>query len=127
MRDSDGTSRKRKWSPADAQRLAKLCGMFSSHHDGEVINAARKADQLVRSSGETWSSIIADRQLPPPRDWRRTSHDWRTMVNACLFRIETLSPKEKSFVRSMSNWPGEPTPKQAARLASIFARVRAVA
>jgi hypothetical protein len=130
--DPDGIIRKfirdgyeaKALDPDDAQRLAKLCGMFGSDHDGEVINAARKADQLVRSSGETWIDVIAGRQLPPP-DWRRrASYDWRTMANACLFRIETLTPKERSFVRSMAQWTGEPTQKQIAWLQAIFLRVK---
>jgi hypothetical protein len=112
MRNSDCNIHKR-WSQEDAQKLAKIAGMFGSSHPGERAAAALKADQLVRACGETWTSIIADRQLPPPHDWRRrTPDDWRTMVNACLFRIETLSPKEKSFIQSLARWRGEPSPKQ---------------
>jgi hypothetical protein len=118
----------RALNPQALERLAKLCGMFSSHHDGEVINAARQADRLVRSSGETWADVIAGRQLPPPHDWRRrTPDDWRPMVNACLFRIETLSPKEKSFIQSLARWRGEPSQKQMTWLEGIFSRLQEAA
>jgi hypothetical protein len=35
--------------PRAADMLAKLCGLFSSDHDGERASAAQKADQLIRS------------------------------------------------------------------------------
>jgi hypothetical protein len=34
--------------PRIADKLAKLCGMFGSHHVGERANAAAMADRLVR-------------------------------------------------------------------------------
>ena len=41
--------------PSAAERLAKLLGMLGSNHDGEVSNAARMADALVREHGLTWA------------------------------------------------------------------------
>ena len=41
--------------PAERDRLAKLLG---SDHDGEVLNAARLADRLVRDHGITWLDAI---------------------------------------------------------------------
>jgi len=38
-------------SALDRDRLAKLLGMLRADHDGEVVNAARAADRLVRRSG----------------------------------------------------------------------------
>jgi len=38
-------------SALDRDRLAKLLGMLGADHDGEVVNAARAADRLVRRSG----------------------------------------------------------------------------
>ena len=45
--------------PHAADKLAKLCGMFSSDHDGERATAAAKADKLIRSHGLRWSDVIA--------------------------------------------------------------------
>ncbi len=45
-------------APRVADRLAKLCGLFGSDHDGERANAARLADQLIREPGLTWPDVI---------------------------------------------------------------------
>jgi hypothetical protein len=39
-------------------RLTKLLGMTGSNGDGEVANAARKADDLRRKLGMTWADLI---------------------------------------------------------------------
>jgi hypothetical protein len=44
--------------PRDADRLAKLCGPFSSDHDGERANAAALADKLLRDRGLSWDTIL---------------------------------------------------------------------
>ena len=44
--------------PRVADRLAKLCGMFVSDHDGERAAAAAMADALVREHGLTWRDVI---------------------------------------------------------------------
>jgi hypothetical protein len=49
----------------DLVRLRKLCGMFSSAHDGEIANAARMADRLVRAAGLAWGDVLRP-SLPPP-------------------------------------------------------------
>ena len=40
--------------------------MLGSEHDGEVLNAARHIDALVRSAGTSWQAIIPDQ--PKPRE-----------------------------------------------------------
>jgi hypothetical protein len=49
-----------------ADRLAKLCGMFGSNHDGERASAAALADKLVRQLGLTWREIIVPANDPEP-------------------------------------------------------------
>ncbi|HVJ55828.1 MAG TPA: hypothetical protein VM689_25425 [Aliidongia sp.] len=44
----------------DLDRLRKLLGMLGSSHDGEVLNAARHIDALVKSSGASWQKLIPD-------------------------------------------------------------------
>jgi hypothetical protein len=53
--------------PHSAERLAKICGLFGSAHDGERAAAAAKADALVRAAGLSWSDVIAAPPDPPPR------------------------------------------------------------
>jgi hypothetical protein len=50
-------------SSSSADTLIKLLGMTGSDHAGECVNAARLANNLVRSLGLTWSDIIT----PPKR------------------------------------------------------------
>jgi hypothetical protein len=52
----------------DLDRLRKLCGMFSSAHDGEIANAARMADRLVRAAGLAWGDVLRPSLPPPPRE-----------------------------------------------------------
>jgi hypothetical protein len=41
----------------DAQRLGRVLGLLSSSHDGEVLNAARAADRIVKEAGLTWLDV----------------------------------------------------------------------
>ena len=43
--------------PRTADKVAKLCGLFSSDHDGERAAAAAKVDQIIRACGLTWGRI----------------------------------------------------------------------
>lgn len=52
-------------SPADRSTLAKVLGMLGSAHDGEVVNAARKAHQLVQERGATWPAVLGLDAAPP--------------------------------------------------------------
>ena len=60
-------------SGALADRLAKLCGMFSSNFDGERATAARMADEMVRNAGLSWPDVISicpAGSIPNYRVWR---------------------------------------------------------
>lgn len=52
----------------DESRLVKLLARIGSSHDGEVLNAARLADRLVRRAGLTWDDILAG---PRRRLWKQ--------------------------------------------------------
>jgi hypothetical protein len=45
-------------APVGLDRLAKLLGLIGSDHDGEVVAAARKADELRRAAGLTWAQLL---------------------------------------------------------------------
>jgi hypothetical protein len=50
--------------PTTADRLAKLCGLFSSEHDGERATAAAMADKLIRGQGLTWLDVFQSTREP---------------------------------------------------------------
>jgi len=43
----------------DRERLVKLLGMLGSDHDGEVLNAARHIEAMVRTSGSDWDKLLS--------------------------------------------------------------------
>jgi hypothetical protein len=114
----------------DPDRLRKLCGMFGSDHDGEVSNAARMADKLVRAAGLTWADVIAApakvSHAKPPEGYRAnhgSDLDWRDLRDFCLKHMWTLSAKERSFIIDLGRWH-RLTPKQRDWLQAIHDRVR---
>jgi len=74
--------------PRMAERLAKLCGLFGSDHDGERAAAARKADELVRAHGLTWRDVVC---LAAPTSFR-------DQVRFCLANVDLLSRWEHGFL-----------------------------
>jgi hypothetical protein len=111
-------------NPQAADRLAKICGMLGSDHEGERAAAGAKAHELIRSLGLTWHDIIAPIVPAPPRirSWRSTESDWQKMAAFCHARWHRLSDRDREFVRSMLNWR-EPSERQKDWLASIYARL----
>jgi hypothetical protein len=45
-------------SDLDLQKLARILGMCGSAHDGEVVNAARAADRMVKEAGTRWRDLL---------------------------------------------------------------------
>lgn len=45
-------------APADRIRLAKVCGLLGSDHDGERASAARAATAILLAAGLTWEQLI---------------------------------------------------------------------
>jgi len=100
--------------------LARLLGMLGSSHDGEVANAGRLADRLVRGAGMTWFDVLTPqvehhRRKPEPEperddpepDWpppRPTNAyaSWRRTVTALLSRTELLTAWELGFLHSIN-------------------------
>jgi hypothetical protein len=39
-------------------QLAKILELLSSEHDGEALSAARRADAMVKASGEDWAAVL---------------------------------------------------------------------
>jgi hypothetical protein len=110
-------------APHIADRLAKLCGLFGSHHDGERASAARKADELVRELGLTWRDIVMPVSPPvatmPPPVWQR-------MASFCFAHRARLNERELEFIENMLRMVRsrrEPSDRQHDWLAALYARV----
>ncbi len=91
-------------APLDRTRLAKLLGMLSSQHDGEVVTAARHADAVVRRAGLTWRDVLSE--MRPPR-------------------VEDVAFGEAHFVASMRESAFFATTRQRNVLAGIVDKLRA--
>jgi hypothetical protein len=110
-----------KLTPDVLERLIKLLGMLGSAHDGERAAAGRKADELLRRYGLTWSDILlvaAASSAPPPEPDQPMS--WREKCAACKARQHHLNERERAFVSSLARWRGTPTEKQLAWLDRIY-------
>lgn len=47
-----------KLPEAQARRLVQILGMLGSNADGEVVNAARKADRMLREAKLSWAELL---------------------------------------------------------------------
>jgi hypothetical protein len=97
---------------AELRKLAKVLGRLGSNADGEVLVAARKADELVRNLGATWDQIIAPSHAPliapPPatvaakiallRQHIDLLTDWEVNFLASLSRFHKFSPKQLAVI-----------------------------
>jgi hypothetical protein len=91
--------------------------MIGSHHDGEALAAARKADQCIRQLGLTWGDVIhVSGAHAPPRDWQH-------MARACRAQAHRLSAREFDFINNIAMARFEPSDKQLKWLSDIFGRV----
>jgi hypothetical protein len=108
--------------PRTADRLAKLCGLFSSDHDGEALSAARKADRLLRDQGLRWQDIIltedqaAVRRLDPVEN----------QIEFALANINRLRQWERGFIYDINRCRHHLSAKQISKLNEIDAKLRGV-
>jgi hypothetical protein len=103
----------------ERQRLGRLLGMLGSDHDGEVINAAKLADQMVRKHGLTWEAIIAP--TPEPEhiaDPRQSDllHGWPThwaaAVAYCSTNSDALNERSNAFILQLAGYSRLPSDAQ---------------
>ena len=111
--------------PDAAAKLSKICGLLGSDQDGERSAAAHQATRLLRSHGLTWADVISPARPVPapsiPTHW--PSH--AAAVAAALRHAKHLTDWERTFLRDIAR-RGRLTLRQAARLAEIVAKLRAV-
>jgi hypothetical protein len=96
----------------DAERLAKVCGLLASNHDGERANAAAAATRLLEQYGISWPEFVRCRAALP----RPATGDHRARAARLLAEARTLSPWERQFLASIARRPAPLSPKQAAVL-----------
>ena len=122
---------------ADRDRLTRLLGMLGSDFDGEVLNAARLADRLVREQGITWFDILATSSLTPvPRQesrqppWQDVLRDWPAGWQAASRLCAThghgiIRPKDLDFAAKIAGYTHRPSEAQLVWLRDITERVLA--
>jgi hypothetical protein len=114
----------------DRDRLAKLLGLLGSAYDGEVANAGRLADKLVRGAGLMWPDIIAPSLPPPDHDHcddpgaDPLRGDWRAMAAACTRFPRLIDKWEADFLSGLQRFP-RLSSKQRTILIRIVMRLRA--
>ena len=99
--------------PDAADKLARICGLFGSDHDGERATAAAMADKLLRQRGLTWRAIIVTTPTTTVED----------MIATALSRHDQLTAWEWGFVRGIRGRQ-HLTEKQITKLRDIAERVR---
>ena len=82
--------------PHNAERLSKILGLLGSDHDGEVLAAARKANEFLRSLRLTWRDVIA---MPAP-DWRHIAQS-RTGASFNTSRIRFYFKRRNEQMRAI--------------------------
>jgi len=109
-------------SHLDRGKLAKVLGLLGSHHDGEVVSAARMANQMVRTAGVTWHQLL-DAKVPVPGAEPDVAALKDSIVSACLSRPDLLTDWELDFLISLRRFR-QLSPKQSQILGRIFSKVR---
>jgi len=119
----------------DRRRLAKLCALLSSDKDGEVLAAARKANQMVRQSGLSWEAVLVALPAPKAKKAPPQPKPPPTPVSPILEKIKFcrrypgfLYSNEQDFLFTLQRrikYGNEPTEKQSAWLEKILARILA--
>jgi hypothetical protein len=106
--------------------------MLGSDHLGEVSNAGRLADRMVRGAGLRWADLIAPAlsSPQPPRDpWPSVLRDWparwREALTLCQRSDVPLPGKSREFLRQIAGYSHQPSPAQLTWLAGIVAKCRA--
>lgn len=106
---------------SEANKLAKLLGMLGSAHDGEIVNAARKAHELVRNSGTTWREVIGAWDTERDAGHQIPHH---AVAAELLKSADMLTPFERKFLRGIMAFQ-KLTDKQEITLETIRAKIAA--
>jgi hypothetical protein len=103
----------------DRQRLATVCGLFSSAHSGQQANTA--ADKLEHQGGVRWLDL-----MPPPRREVAIA-DLREVIAFCVEQPTALTAWARAFIASISRRVGRLSDKQIAVLSRHVEKFAATA
>lgn len=105
-------------------RLAKVLGMLGSHHDGEVLSAARKAHEIVKGADLTWHDVLMTTpRLPSPASPIEDDDHAEVRFAEALLGHPALNDWEFIFLTSIAKQlrRGRPlTTKQTTKLKDTF-------
>ncbi|TDH57991.1 hypothetical protein E2C06_34945 [Dankookia rubra] len=113
----------------DATKLARLCGLLGSEHDGERANAAAFATRTLKAAGWTWDDLVgfavrgSEAKAPPALPRRGLSPQGQ--LRWLEANSEWCSAWEAEFARSVAGQRHPLTARQIAKLAEVFGRVMA--
>lgn len=98
----------------DRVRLARVLGLLGSNHDGEVVNAGRIANDMVRAADMTWGEVLGDQGRALTR-LSEAEDDFAAEARHMLdlgVMLGALTDWEIGFLRSIQHWSGALTERQ---------------
>jgi len=122
----------------DRSKLAKLLGMLGSSFDGEVLNAAKLAQDLVTEAKLTWYEVLGEKPEKNHSSDFEEIIDWRVSQNGneCAklkSRMGIICPSKKGIKGTFSvlltddeteykQWPEPMWPDRARVTVEMFLR-----
>ena len=103
------------------KRLALICGMFGSHHDGERAAAASKAHDVVQELGVTWDQILV---FP---EGKVEMAEVRRTAPRLLKHPDLFSDFEIKFLKNLKRYTRSLSQKQRDLLAQLVERLEELA
>ena len=103
------------------KRLALICGMFGSHHDGERAAAASKAHDIVQELGVTWDQILV---FP---EGKAEMAEVRRLARMLLRHPDLFSDFEIKFLKNLKRYTRSLSQKQRDLLAQLVERLEELA
>ncbi|MBF0509270.1 MAG: hypothetical protein HQK57_10145 [Deltaproteobacteria bacterium] len=87
-------------------RLIKFAGMSDSAHDGEALNAIRKANALLKEGGWTWREVIQPKPvvtifMSAISTARPTPTSWLAKIEIIKESWDYLTPWEQDFAQGV--------------------------
>ncbi|MET4698375.1 hypothetical protein ABIE65_001392 [Constrictibacter sp. MBR-5] len=106
-------------APADRQRLAKICGLLGSDHDGERASAARAATAILLAAGLTWEQLILAVAPEPAAEPQRDPTDDALAYLRDAVIVDEWSQHFVASLRRLRAAGRELTEKQKAKLYEV--------
>jgi hypothetical protein len=103
------------------RKLALICGMLGSHHDGERAAAASKAHDIVQELGVTWEQILV---LP---EGKAEMAEVRRLARTLLKQPDLFSDFEIKFLKNLKHYTQPLSQKQRDLLAQLVERLEELA